>query len=80
MDDCDVDYSTAQKSMERCEVSPSKLMHGINHHSGRIDDPSIDGAFILSAVVDEGWPIEIHCITTLLEEKYCVLKVSRIRD
>lgn len=79
MDETNVDSSAAKESMERCDVSPSKLMHGINNDSGRRDDPYIDGAFILSAVVDDGLPIEIHCLTTLLEEKYCVLKVSRIR-
>lgn len=79
MDECNVDYSAAKESMDRFDVSSSKLMHGINNHSGRTDDPYVDGAFILSAVVDDGLPIELHCITTLLEEKYLVLKVSRLK-
>ena len=74
------DYSVAEESMERATVSPERLLHGINNYSGRIDDPDIEGAFVLSAVVDDGAPIEIHALTTLLEEKYCVLNVSRRTD
>lgn len=80
MDEKDVDYSAARASMDRGEVSVELLLHGINNPSGRIDDPCVDGAFILSAVVDEGLPIDIHCLAPLLEERYCVMNVLRRRD
>ena len=80
MDENNVDYSAAIEAMDRSDVTPETLFLGINHCSGRLDDPYVDDAFILVSVVDDGKPIEIHCIATKLEERYAVLHVSRVRE
>lgn len=67
------------RSMDRCEVTKQQVMHGINNHFGKTFDPYIDDAFVLTAMVDDGAPIEIHCVSTKLEEQYHVLRVGRNR-
>ena len=79
MDGTRVDMSAAEASMNRAVVTREQVLQGIARPFGRIDDPFVDGAFVLSAQVDDGLPIEIHCISTMLEEMLCVLNVGRDR-
>ena len=78
MDESNVDWSKgAIRSIERLRLTKPDVMHGINHPFGRADDPYIESAFILCATLENEMSVEIHCVSTHLEDRYCVLRVKK---